>query len=654
MGRIDELSERILTSGKLGSNELSRLKFLSKLARPMVRLQVAIFSFFSASYLLYDFNGDLVARFYNPFLRRDKYKLRIPIPSFVINLITLYWLAKLMILFLLQALVVSALTQWTPVVRPGADKTDVCALEEDIYNEERAQIAQRIHTLMKMIHSLGSYYTAANKEDFTNLWSVPEFAFGLLAAKVIYMNLHYAAKPLNFILNPEHELALHKSNVKKLIKQLTLVSSRASVGWPIEWSRSRKADKGWRFARPRTRCICRLINREERFKFAQLLEKYDIQDSIHCPVYSLRTMLAYLAVRLYPIYYLLSWSTAIDRTLYWEEGLELAEADLRTERLENQAKCEQWAPGGTLIRDPMLFSEYKTLTIRPLPSRINNHTQPASRDAKFRYQLEWTDKYDQLPSHESWNTRILYLETELLDTVSVVLIRLLLVHLVESLANRLVWWLQLRQQLVWMNEMLLECRHAEKKTREMHREKIGKSLLVIMLNLRLYMKAHKAHAAWIQLVAFVVVYLILFEGVFSLVDDKAADAWQDNWYLIRKLAISNAFLALFFILLRAYRRLFHLVNLVYGNLISYERPDDWPAAERRRDARQNGASPPMGEWEREKPHVALLAIYWRKMIVDDSIVEDVYCNRFFGIKFTENNALNINHYLIVNDCRLAQ
>lgn len=657
MNKIERLRNEILSLSKSPDpKELQRNILLSTFIRPFLAILDWIYITFSGYYWNIDPHGEKklkpgeLFKFESP---RFQY-LRIHICRIII----IYLFLKTGNVSAAQLLIFRYLNpQWKALVVKGANRTELCAFSKDIYHEEPVYISEWVHYLLKLLRSLGVYRFIELKNKATKLrndrdvFQVWQETVPIILTQILFQKLELPFMSSNLIQSPLAVLTLEKRRICQFLRELINGTSSPTVRsnkWrPMRTRRSVQSSKEAKLSHPEgwpNNCICRKIERNERLKFYWLIKKYSIKDKVYSPM--LRIAVFWLVV----IKIASSWSLYVFSdlrylTTFREESMHVNELDLRLERDENMAKCHQWNSNATLIHDPTLLRIHEKLQFIELKfDERGNEISLTNKSSKFLYRIEFKHVIE-LPRFDSFTSRLWYFEKKVHYLMLSFYQAFLFAYFTEMVTFRYLWYRKVKKQLILCNKMLRETIYLSKTERESHRKQIEECLLVILINFKLFIKSHQI--GWYLLYAFHVCYLVgimIFRKNFTLVP------WTPFVFMAATM-IMNFLLSLIFFHVRCYRRLFNLINNIHPNLIRLE-DDDY--ASEGDDATKLILLKLRPKSNYESGANSFLRIYWRKMMIDDKEVENLYSNRIFGIRVSESNVVNFNEYIfaehLFSDC----
>lgn len=288
-------------------------------------------------------------QFYNPIVRDIRDIVKIPIRillSYAIIIILL--IVSLMAGTWLQAFQ-KAMELWKPQVKSGTNRTEFCALRENIFDPNpRYQIIS--HQIYRGLLRIGISSVASTDFASFSLIHMAITLATLLCFALIHSNRRFPLAASLFSTSPLESRLNMRQNLAKLVNK----ESRGAGHKELLHVRYIDACSKIVFMEnsdylSAQDCSCKLSNQRDQIEFAKFLKSQRIIDQVKPASQSLKCLQKIQVAEKYSSYFFILSSimvatiTAVCITII--EGYERVNQRLR------QLECETWHPNGTLIKD---------------------------------------------------------------------------------------------------------------------------------------------------------------------------------------------------------------------------------------------------------------------------------------------------------------
>lgn len=557
-------------------------------------------------------------KFYNPFDPKE-----CTLRAYVIYALMLYVTFKLILISLLNVYVRYLLDQqWEPQLiaeqvyidgSNGMNRTKIeCARNEDLL-DTTPELTRHIHYVIQLLQILGSWTTPAND---VALFALPTLIVALtlpIILSLYFRNYIHPLSSLEYVLDPQREFERVEMEIRSTIVQL------ADTRMSIEKFSGRNSNRNLNdeiMIDNKRFCACEMISREARLKFTQLILKSDLARYIW-PAHM--NYIPYLSMNLFWLTWPYQPTNEHGSRLFtftfknvWQK-----ESMVRQERYELNLECQKLISNSSLIRDPMRFVEFDTI------STINeDHLSSGEFDLSKYNGIQYCNLH-QLPTALSSPATIQ-------TTCEIIIYSILTYNIwygfsftsaIEAIVNQFIWFYQLKKQMLICIDMLqyYNClftydRLLVQKNREIL-IKIQESLIMTLINLKIFLKYYNHNKNYTEnfcngLILWVCWISILSNGFTDRASPQLTE-WL-IWEILIALNANTFCLVVYLSLLNRLRYIFHLI----GKIVAY--------------------------CAIVKQHESLTAIRLRELMLIDEFVQHQYSARILGVPITHDVVLGLH------------
>lgn len=530
---------------------------------------------------------------------------------FAIHVFYVYMMVKLALSGILQLRYKRLSEEYRPALRDNRSSTKHCALSWDIIEPKNLAQLERTSFILDF---LGSPFTL--RTEFVSL----AFVLAALVPATFYIGvLMYRKRTLvpdsyNFLKDPDGERRELREILAKNIEdqfeyhdhELGPTARPSIVTTNIYRHEHVLSMPAERIIRGISSYSCRYREKFCRDNFFRFIREENLNDFV-IPAHRKNKVLRWILFMKLTLFTLVLTICIVGAsTLHW--SLFEIELMLRTSRRIEWLKCRQWNPNGTLIRDP------SRMMLHRIDSKYLSGSIRVNKEFNFEDILY-------LELREFWRECvILGLELNLIAMISAAWASIHIVNCAGNYVSRFVWVQQLQDQLDnclrLMDEfILIRDSQTSIDSKFKYKARLEKAITISYLNFCLFKKESKSQVAlqnyYGEQVAISATGTLGFSFlILSSVDSKNANIIYA--VTIAMLAVSNLFLTISASLTRRIQRIFHTLNEVLAKAST------------------------------NSMELSYIIGAWRRQVLTDSQVEDVYSTSAFGLKLTSSSLITFN------------
>lgn len=573
--------------------------------------------------------------------------IKTPIRVYFIYMLFFYAALKSLISVYILLSIRHELRDWNPKVKVGAKiRSEKCAIKEDIY-EENIDIKKHIHKYYSLTRFLGSPFSSENTNIIYLVTVISVSNLVLCLVSLTNQGTEFKLDLLSFLKNPNNEQDRIRIRIDEIIERIItdpLMSLQHNAYSFQDWLIG-DSYQVFNIDKSNSNCLCAFKNRRLKQIYTDDLNCSDIGSFVRP---SWLTKVAYKSVSY--IILLSIVSVFFPHLLLVFHGLVGGinrELEIRFDQYVEQVKCETWNKNGTLIKDTTFVNILEPLLESSTSFRKNlinylrddnNHNDIINTNNQLRSEL-----YSQILSLSGFlrlRAKLSIFAYLIFDFITYSWFQFYIILANAILFMRSLWSHQIQNQLITcvklMNKAREDCSNVSylnmnksnnynidniynKKEREFEekRKELDRSLTVVYINFELFRQDNRD---FLRILRFVTGSSLLINAdiiytCYFVYKDEA------NLYVIKYvLGFCCFYLNLHFMacagLTNSARQIYSLINTISGKAFQTYMDSS-------------------------------CSIYlWRRQMLVDEDVENIYAIHYFGIKLTQANLVSMNSYII--------